>query len=141
MSLTREEVDEKLTNASSVEEVKAIIEENGGKLSEEEAKDLYERIKAYDPSAVVELSVEELDEVAGGKRSFLYEGCESTVEAGSHCFGSDACDLWNVQYKNRPAPRKKCPNCNDYTMCFINKDKYICYKCKFEHGTYYKNEV
>ena len=55
MSLTREEVDEKLTNATSVEEVKAIIEENGGKLSEEEAKDLYERIKAYDPSAVVEL--------------------------------------------------------------------------------------
>ena len=109
METTGTEMDKKLSKAGSIEEVKSIIEDSGESINDEDAKLLYDKIKSMDSDAIVELSVEELDAVAGGRRDYMTEGCKATVEYGSNCWGNDFCAIFNVWYER--APEANCPKC------------------------------
>ena len=131
------ENEELLLKANSVEEVKTIVAEHGGTVTEEEAKELYDKIKSYDPDAVVEVSEDELEEVSGGgfifpNRSVLKEGCKATVEGGSSCWGNDACKGINVIYVCDPDEKLVCPNCKTKTLVRLKAGGYRCHICKFE---------
>ena len=108
MGLSREEMEKKLLKAGSVDEVKSIIEGNDEEISDEDAKKLYDKIKSIDSDASVELSVDELGSVAGG-RDYMEEGCHATVEVGSRCWGTDYCTLTVLWYDH--APEQNCPKC------------------------------
>ena len=129
--------EELLLKAGSVEEVKEIVTENGGTVTEEEAKELYDKIKAYDPDAVVEISEDELEEVSGGgflypNRSVLREGCKATVEGGSSCWGNDACKGINVVYVCAPRKDITCHYCKTKSVVPLSAGGYKCHRCKFE---------
>ena len=135
------ENEELLLKAGSLEEVKTIVKEHGGTISEEEAEELYAKIKSYDPNAVVEVSENELEDVSGGgflfpNRSVLKEGCKATVEGGSSCWGNDACRGVNVVYVRAPEEDKICPNCNTKSMVRLKKGGCRCHICNFE-GFFY----
>lgn len=108
MALTREEMEKKLLKAGSIDEVKSIIEGNGEEISDEDAQKLYDKIKSIDDNAVVEVSVDELDAVSGG-RDYMEEGCHATVEVGSRCWGTDYCILTVLWYDHKP--EQTCPKC------------------------------
>ena len=133
------EKEELLLKANSVEDVKTIVAEQGGTVTEEEARELYDKIKAYDPDAEVEVSLDELDEVSGGGFLFpninaLEEGCKATVEGGSSCWGNDACDGINVVYNRAPDENMVCPNCKTKSMIKVRHVGYRCHRCKYERG-------
>lgn len=134
MGSTREEIEKKLLKAGSIDEVKSIIEGSGDSISDDDAKMLYDKIKSMDSEASVELSVEELDSVSGGRRDFMKEGCKATVEAGSNCWGNDFCGLINVWYD--AAPEQNCPKCGAGMgkVREVSSLKHIikCHKCGFE---------
>lgn len=109
MSTSRSELEKRLAKAGSVEEVKTIVEGHNEKISDEDAKILYNKIKSVDKDAVVELSVNELDAVSGGNRDYMKDGCKATVEVGSNCLGNDYCALFTTWYIHQP--EETCPKC------------------------------
>lgn len=129
--------EELLLKAKSVDEVKSIVAEHGGSITEEEANEMYAKIQSYDPNAVVEVSVDELDAVSGGgfffpNRSALREGCKATVEGGSACWGNDSCDGVNVVYFRAPEENMVCPKCGTKSMIKLKRGDYRCHRCKYE---------
>ena len=80
---------------------------------------------------ITELSLSEMDQVAGGARDWATEGCEATVENHSWCWSNDSCFVAQVEYVNPPS-YYTCPKCG-YTM--------YSWKNVVEHGMpvkYYK---
>ncbi len=65
--MTKEELLQKLNKANSPEELIALAKEDGFELSEEKAKELYDTLRSG-----TELSDEALENVAGGRSTFMY---------------------------------------------------------------------
>ncbi len=65
--MTKEEFLKKLNKAKSPEELIALAKENGVELSEEKAKELYDMLRSG-----TELSDDALENVAGGRSTFMY---------------------------------------------------------------------
>lgn len=64
--MTEKEMAEKLSQASSPEEVFEIVKASGQKITLEQAKELFDQIQAF--SKEEDLSLDELDTVAGGRQ-------------------------------------------------------------------------
>ena len=105
MSETRKEIEAKLLKANSVEEVMGIMKDAGVETNAEEAQKTFEKVKELRGSDGKELSIDELDAVAGGVtyRHWIQDGCAGTVEPGSSCWGTDGgCDFVNISYFDEP---------------------------------------
>ena len=98
-----EEIDKKLLEAKSVEDILAIANENStSPVSEEFAEKIFSKVKAI-RGEDVELDLDELESVSGGKGihvDFKKDGCKATVEPGSSCWSNDKCNHDEVVYDN-----------------------------------------
>ena len=103
-----DELKAKLLAAQSAGEVTALLEAEGREISPEDAARIWEGLEARREDGR-KLSLDELDAVSGGNRDWVKEGCAATVEAGSDCWGTDACDWVLVEY-DYFNPEQKCPN-------------------------------
>lgn len=109
MSSLSDEQEAKLLTARSTEEVAELLKADGQEVTAEAAERFFRKVQAQ--RADMPLSLDELDAVSGGKRNWIQDGCAATVEDGSDCWGTDACDHVNVCYQNFNAA-SKCPNHN-----------------------------
>ena len=80
------------------------------------------------------LSQDELEAVSGG-RDWMAEGCAATVEAGSSCWGTDACSGINVHYQFFDAS-VKCPNYPGPHRTELTDRLKRIYTCKYCGYTY-----
>ena len=97
----------KLLLADSQEEVTELLKANGRE--DVPAQEVWEKVQQRRTQDGVELSLEELEDVAGG-RNWWTEGCAATVEPGSDCWGTDGgCYAINLDYEWMP--NEKCPRC------------------------------
>ena len=98
MEITKE-LKEKLLNANSEEEVKALL---GDQATEEDAAFVWEKLQAKKAEgALSEVDDDELEAVSGGRsRDLLTEGCAASVERGSFCLLNDSCVFVEVRYKH-----------------------------------------
>ena len=98
-----EEIDKKLLEAQSVEDVLAIANENSSSpVSEEFAEKIFAKVKTI-RGGDAELDLDELESVSGGKGitvDFIKDGCHATVEPGSSCWSDDKCSHDEVVYDN-----------------------------------------
>jgi len=98
-----EEIDKKLLEAKSVEDVLAIANENStSPVSKEFAEKIYAKVKTI-RGGDAELDLDELESVSGGKGitvDFIKDGCHATVEPGSSCWSDDKCSHDEVIYDN-----------------------------------------
>jgi hypothetical protein len=95
--------------------------------------------EAVESTEARELDDSELDAVAGRSRDWVEEGCASTVESGSSCWGEDGgCILINIHYDIMPC-KQPCIFCGaKYTwdvsfqtnMSGGINYKYQCRECK-----------
>ena len=90
-----------------------------------------------------ELSLEELDAVAGGvkHRDWIEDGCAATVEPGSDCWRTDGgCTLCNIKYSKMPTVEWTCPTCGK--PCYEVSDSYYVtvYQCRI-HGKWRKSRA
>ena len=117
MSEERKELEARLMKAASAEEVTAILKDAGIEISAEEAEKTFEKAREIREADGREMSMEELDAVAGGAIDFRWYskvGCAATVEPGSNCWGTDGgCTHIHVEYYDRPIS-VKCSNCGTY---------------------------
>ena len=112
----------KLLLADSQEEVTELLKAGGRE--DLPAEEVWEKVQQRRAQDGVELSLDELEDVAGG-RDWMAQGCAATVETGSDCWGTDSCALINVVYE--PAPNSKCPKCG---RSAIRKDyTFFCRSC------------
>ena len=104
MSESRNELERKLLEAHSTEEVMAIMKDAGVEASAEEAEKAFEKVKEHRDSDGRELSLDELEAVAGGKiYNYTSTGCQATVEFGSDCWGVDGgCTAIHNEYYYGP---------------------------------------
>jgi hypothetical protein len=131
MSEISKELLEKLTNAKTREEAAALLKAEGIEDAPEEK--IWEQVQQLRVSEAQELSLDELDDVAGGatERDWWTSGCAATVEPGSDCWGTDGgCEYCNIAYYN--LPKYTCPRCN----CFSAKKPYNAFgtwriECKY----------
>ena len=114
--MNHNEIKARLLQAENVEEVIAIVKENGVELSAEQAARLFEEIKARRAAeaGAEKLDEKELDAVAGG--GYLPGVCKATVEiysctiknhevveatTQSRCWnGPDYCSYWTETYED-----------------------------------------
>ena len=109
METNREELKKKAMEAASVEEIMEIVRSAGEEITEEEAKQLFEKAQGRKEDKA--LSLDELESVSGGSdRDWAKDGCAATVEYGSLCGSDDYCNIWDVTYDHPPLG-SKCPNC------------------------------
>lgn len=108
----------KLLAAKSAEEVTKLVKDEGQEITSEDAAEIWTEITKYNEQEGKELSLDELEAVAGGairNRDYLKEGCAATVEPHSRCWGTDGgCLAINVDYTNWPCDTR-CPKCGRYT--------------------------
>ena len=93
----------KLLLADSQEEVTELLKAGGRE--DVSAQEVWEQVQQRRAQDGMELSLDELEDVAGGvtKRDWMQNGCADTVEEGSDCWGTDgSCDLCNIEYTNLP---------------------------------------
>lgn len=124
------ELKEKLVHAKTMDDVKQILQEHSEDVTLTEP--LWKEIEHMRQT----VSLDELEAVTGGKdRDFIKDGCAATVEPGSSCWGTDACDYLNVSYDNKPTVLK-CPDCGG-VLCYWDNvvihwivcNRYNCSKC------------
>ena len=116
---------EKLLGAKSREEVETLLKSE--EITEQTADEVWEQVQ------VLEISLDELEDVAGGKyesrsydRDWFTEGCKATVETGSNCWGTDGgCDTLNITYYHMP--NTHCPKCG--RDCWNQYREYWCRSC------------
>ncbi|MCR5664488.1 MAG: hypothetical protein K6G17_06380 [Oscillospiraceae bacterium] len=107
MAELSKELYSKLLLADSQEEVTALLKAGGRE--DVPAQEVWEKVQQRRAQDGMELSLDELADVAGG-RDWMQEGCAATVEPGSDCWGTDGgCDLCNIEYTNLPTDN--CPKC------------------------------
>ena len=102
MSEISKELLEKLTNAKTREEAAALLKAEGIEDAPEEK--IWEQVQQLRVPEAQELSLDELDDVAGGatERDWWTSGCAATVEPGSDCWGTDGgCSTCNIKYYNK----------------------------------------
>lgn len=106
------ELTSKLKQAASREEVEALLKADGQDVAlTDEVWSKAEERRAQDG---MELSLDELEDVAGGSRDWMKDGCAATVEPGSDCWGTDGgCAICNIQYIC--LPEINCPKCNRFS--------------------------
>ena len=117
MSEISKELLEKLTNAKTREEAAALLKAEGIEDAPEEK--IWEQVQQLRVPEAQELSLDELDDVAGGvtERNWMASGCASTVEPGSDYWGTDGgCSMCNIKYVNKP--ECTCPRCNRFSALF-----------------------
>ena len=131
------ELKAKLSKAQSVEEIAGLLKADGQ--DEALAEKIWRELEAARASDGAELSLEELEAVAGGvtSRNWWTEGCAASVEEGSDCWGTDGgCVFHNISYYN--FPKSKCPKCGGKCICSVlyhapggrySGDKYRCKTC------------
>ena len=132
-----ETIKRKLLAAQGVEEVAQILKEAGD--DETTAEKVWQEVRRLREKEGEDLSMDELDAVAGGSRDWVEEGCASTVEPGSSCWGEDGgCILINIRYDIMPC-KQPCIFCGaKYTwdvsfqtnMSGGINYKYQCRECK-----------
>ena len=104
MAKLSKELYSKLLLADSQEEVTELLKAGGRE--DVPAQEVWEQVQQRRAQDGMELSLDELEDVAGG-RDWMAQGCAATVEPGSDCWGTDGgCDLCNIEYTNLP-------NCSD----------------------------
>ena len=107
MAKLSKELYSKLLLADSQEEVTELLKANGRE--DLPAQEVWEQVQQRRAQDGMELSLDELEDVAGG-RDWMQEGCAATVEEGSDCWGTDGgCDLCNIEYTNLPT--RTCYQC------------------------------
>ena len=108
----------KLKRAHSLEEVTELLKTDGQ--DEAQAEKIWQEIEHMHEGEDKELSLDELEEVAGGvkHRDYLAKGCAATVEPYSDCWGTDGgCSVCNIKYSNKPEDRP-CPKCGARYVAF-----------------------
>ena len=106
MNIT-DELKAKLLAAKSAEEITELVKAAGQEITAEDGAKLWKEIEARREDGRT-LSLDELDAVSGGARDWYIEGCAATVEDGSDCWGTDACESFYVTYERFDAAMK-CP--------------------------------
>ena len=136
MAKISKELYSKLLLADSQEEVTELLKANGRE--DVPAQEVWEKVQQRRTQDGVERSLEELEDVAGG-RNWWTEGCAATVEPGSDCWGTDGgCYAINLDYEWMP--NEKCPRCGSWA-CIVNhydnqhKYRVLCRNCG-EFGIY-----
>ena len=103
MEITKE-LKEKLLNANSEEEVKALL---GDEVTLEDAAFVWEKLQAKKAEgALSEVDDDELEAVSGGAdRDWEKDGCRSSTDL-SFCWVSDSClDIWTTYSNYDPCPK------------------------------------
>ena len=129
----------KLKRAQSPEEVAELLKAEGQDAAQ--AERLWKEIEHLHEGEDVELSLDELESVAGGvkHRDYLAKGCAATVEPYSNCWGTDGgCIFVNIEYSNGPR-NLPCPYCGAYPVARTKDldDSIACRKCGkrfYNHG-------
>ena len=106
------ELSAKLKRVKSVDEVRELLKADGQ--DENLAEKVWKEIDIFRKNEGKELSLDELDAVAGGvkKRDWLKDGCAATVEYGSDCWRTDGgCTYINIKYSHEPHEWETCPEC------------------------------
>ena len=123
----------KLLTVKTREEAAALLKTEGFEDVPEEQ--VWEQVQALRTQESRELSLDELDDVAGGAihtRSWIDEGCAATVETGSDCWGTDGgCNTVNIEYKNMP--EFYCRKCGRWSTRLVRNidSKHTVYKCLY----------
>lgn len=102
----------KLKKAKSHDEVASILKAEG--MTDADSALLWKELEKMHEGEGKELSLDELDAVAGGvkHRDWLDDGCAATVEYGSDCWRTDGgCTYINIKYSREPHKTEKCPEC------------------------------
>ena len=140
-SLTNE-LEAKLLAAHSAEEAAALLRSAG--VDKPLAERIWQELAHQRASDDKELSLNELEAVAGGTRDWVTEGCAATVEPGSWCWSNDHCAVVVEHYDNTPVS-VNCPRCGTY---FYTEPRetggrsclyYVCKACKFERFAYWND--
>ena len=101
----------KIEKAENAEEIAQLLKADGQEVDEKTVERFWAEVTRMRESDGTELSLDELDTVAGG-RDWMLEGCKATVEPGSNCWGIDGgCWKIHVKYTNFH-PELKCPKRN-----------------------------
>ena len=124
----------KLKDAQSPEEVSELLKADGQDTAP--AERLWKELEALREKSGRELSMDELESVAGGHwlwggecRDWLKVGCCATVEPGSYCGSNDSCNYWDVRYDHEPIGYcKKCGGIY-YIKDAGNDNRYVCVNC------------
>ena len=116
----------KLNEAQSAEEAAGLLKAEG--LDRPVAEKLFRELRAAREREGRELSIDELDAVAGGAdRDWLTDGCAATVEPDSWCGSDDACLIDDVTYDHEPVA--VCEKCGGY-MYETYSWELVYWKCK-----------
>jgi len=111
MAKLSKELYSKLLLADSLEEVTELLKAGG--CEDLPAQEVWEQVQQRRAQDGMELSLDELEDVAGG-RDWMQEGCAATVEPGSDCWGTDGgCAVCNIEYTN--LPNCNCFKCGRYS--------------------------
>ena len=111
MAELSKELYSKLLLADSQEEVTELLKAGGRE--DVPAQEVWEQVQQRRAQDGMELSLDELEDVAGG-RDWMQEGCAATVEPGSDCWGTDGgCAVCNIEYTN--LPNCNCFKCGRYS--------------------------
>lgn len=124
----------KLLLADSQEEVTELLKAGGRE--DVPAQEVWEQVQQRRAQDGTELSLDELEDVAGGvtERDWIEDGCAATVESGSDCWGTDGgCTMVNIHYYNKPT--HNCPKCGKKSAITSGsvdgKQRYHCRYCGY----------
>lgn len=132
MEISKELLD-KLLAVKTREEAAALLKAEGFEDVPEET--VWEQVQALRTQESRELSLDELDDVAGGaihNRSWIDEGCAATVEMDSDCWGTDGgCNTVNIDYHN--LPEYYCRKCGRWSCRESRRidNNHIVFKCLY----------
>ena len=127
MAELSKELYSKLLLADSQEEVTELLKAGGRE--DVPAQEVWEQVQQRRAQDGMELSLDELEDVAGG-RDWMQEGCAATVEPGSDCWGTDGgCDLCNIEYTN--LPNYNCPKCGRWSAQRTETEGKAIYVCRY----------
>ena len=126
------EINSKLKACKTAEELKTVAKEIGYELTDEEAKNYFEKIQKSG-----ELSDDELSNVTGGacakwRRGKAYSSKPHhylIVTAGNSCPG------WQLPINGDPKVRHVCPNCGRYER-YLDAFARYCNKRTFDNDPY-----
>ena len=125
-----EEMEQKLRQAETLEDVKQILSEGKYKFTPDQIEQVYNELQQKYRGKDEELSLDELEMVSGGKDlNWIEDGCYATVEGSSWCGRNDKCEwLWTT-YDYAPV-KYKCVDCGVW-LHEIYDDSYIisCHIC------------
>ena len=133
MASLSNELKARLLKARSAGEAAALMQDAGA--PEELSEPIWAELTRKREADGMELSLDELEAVSGGRRDWVRDGCAATVEPGSWCDSNDSCIWFDVTY-DRPPTRSKCPVCGtnlhveDTDYATNPSDDVTTYKCR-----------